>query len=174
MKIIVWLWNPGKEYEKTKHNVGFLFLDYFKEKYDFSEFNYESKFKWKISNWFYLWEKSILLKPQTYMNLSWESVRKIFDFYKINIDDLIIIYDDLSMDFWKIRFRDKWNAWWHNWIKSIIKFFSENFKRIKIWIGFNNNFEVSNWVLSKFSEEELIDFDRNIFLEVEKLLEKNS
>lgn len=173
MKVLVWLWNPWKEYEKTKHNVWFMFLDYFKEKNNFSEFSYESKFKWEISNWIINWEKAILLKPQTFMNLSWESVRKIFDFYKLNLDDFIVIYDDLSMDFWKIRFREKWSAWGHNWIKDIIKYFKEDFKRIKIWIGFNQKFEVSDWVLSKFSEEELIEFDKKIFDEVLEVLEKN-
>ena len=163
MKLIVWLWNPWKEYEKTKHNIWFLFLDYIKEKEGFSEFKNENKFKWEISNWIFLWEKSILLKPSTYMNLSWESIRKIMDFYKINIDDIIIIYDDLSMDFWKIRFRDKWSAWWHNWVKSIIQHIWEKFKRLKIWIWFNNNFEVSDWVLSKFKNEELEELDNSIF-----------
>lgn len=172
MKIIVWLWNPGEKYAKTKHNVWFLFLDFLKEKNNFSDFFYESKFKWEISSWFFSWEKTILLKPQTFMNLSWESVRKIFDFYKIDISDFIIIFDDLSMDFWKIRFREKWSAWGHNGIKDIIRFFKEDFKRIKIWIWFNPKFEVSDWVLSKFSEEELIDFSRDIFPEVEKLLEE--
>lgn len=173
MKIIVWLGNPWKEYEKTKHNVGFLFLDYFKEKNNFSDFSYESKFKAEISNGFFLWEKTILLKPQTFMNLSWESIRKIFDFYKISVDDFIVIYDDLSMDFWKIRFREKGSAWGHNWVKNIIKNFSENFKRIKVWIWYNDKFEVSDWVLSKFSEENLIDFDRDIFAKVSEILEKN-
>lgn len=163
MKLIVWLWNPWKEYEKTKHNIWFLFLDYIKEKENFSEFKNENKFKWEISNWIFLWEKSILLKPSTYMNLSWESIRKIMDFYKINIDDIIIIYDDLSMGFWKIRFRDKWSAWWHNWVKSIIQHIWEKFKRLKIWIWFNNNFEVSDWVLSKFKNEELEELDNSIF-----------
>lgn len=173
MKIVVWLGNPWKEYEKTKHNAGFLFLDYFKEKNNFSEFSYESKFKAEVSSGNFLWEKTILLKPQTFMNLSGESVRKIFDFYKISSDDFIIIYDDLSMDFWKIRFREKGSAWWHNGIKDIIRYFGENFKRIKIGIWYNSKFEVSDWVLSKFSEEELIDFDRDIFAEVSEILEKN-
>lgn len=173
MKIIIWLGNPWKEYEKTRHNVWFMFLEYFKNKFNFSDFSYESKFKWDISSWIYNWEKTILLKPQTFMNLSWESVKKIFDFYKLSLDDFIIIYDDLSMDFWKIRFRDKWSAWWHNWIKDIIRYFKEDFKRIKVWIWYNEKFEVSNWVLSKFSEEELIDFDRYIFESVEKILKEN-
>ena len=76
------------------------------------------------------------------------------------------------MEFWKIRFRESWSAWWHNWIKDIIRYFKEDFKRIKVWIWFNPKFEVSNWVLSKFSEEELIDFEREIFEKVEDLLKQ--
>ena len=172
MKIIVWLWNPTKEYEKTRHNTWFLFLDYFMQKNNFSDFSYESKFKAEISTWIFSWEKTILLKPQTYMNLSWESLRKIFDFYKLDLDDFIVIYDDLSMEFWKVRFRSKWSAGWHNWIKSIIKYFGQDFKRIKVWIWLNEKYEVSDWVLSKFSEEELIDLERGVFGEVEKMLEE--
>ena len=163
MKLIVWLWNPWKEYEKTKHNVWFLFLDYLIENEKFSDFKMESKFKWEISSWIFEWEKTLLLKPQTYMNLSWESIRKIVDFYKIDLEDIIIIYDDLSMNFWKLRFREKWSAGWHNGIKDIIKHFKDQFKRIKVWIWFNDNFEVSDWVLSKFSENELDDLNNEVF-----------
>ena len=81
MKLIVWLWNPWDKYEKTKHNVGFLFLNHLAEKENFSDFKTESKFKAKIASWIFKEEKTILLKPQTYMNLSWESIRKIVDFY---------------------------------------------------------------------------------------------
>lgn len=170
MKIIVWLWNPGDKYKITKHNVWFMFLDYLKEKEKFSEFIFESKFKWEISRWLYNWEKTILLKPQTFMNLSWESIKKLIDYYKIELEDFILVYDDMSMDFWKIRFREKWSAWWHNWIKNTINFIWENFKRIKIWIGFDKKYEVSDWVLSKFSEEELIDLENEIFKETILLL----
>ena len=149
-----------------------MFLDYFKKKNNFPDFTYESKFKWEISTWSLSSEKVVLLKPQTFMNLSWESVRKIVDFYKLSLEDFIVIYDDLSMEFWKIRFRESWSAWWHNWIKDIIRYFKEDFKRIKFWIWFNPKFEVSNWVLSKFSEEELIDFEREIFEKVEDLLKQ--
>lgn len=172
MKLVVWLWNPWDKYKYTKHNIWFLFLDYLKENNNFEEFKNESKFKAEISNWKINWEKTILLKPQTFMNLSWESIRKIIDFYKIDLNDIIIIYDDLSMGFWKLRFREKWSAWWHNWIKDIIKHFWENFKRIKVWIWFNSNYEVSDWVLSKFKEEELIDFEKSIFSDIEILLKE--
>jgi len=170
MKLLVWLWNPWKEYEKTKHNVWFLFLDYFKNKNHFTDFKKETKFKAEISSWQYNWEKTILLKPQTYMNLSWESIRKIVNFYKIDIENIIVIYDDMSMDFWKLRFREKWSAWGHNWVKDIIKHFWDNFKRIKIWIWFNTNYEVSDWVLSKFSNEELDQLENNVFKNAEILL----
>ena len=163
MKLIVWLGNPWNNYENTKHNVWFMFLDYFKNINKFDDFKFESKFKAELSSWIYKWEKTLLIKPQTFMNLSWDSIISITNFYKIDINDVIVIYDDLSMDFWKLRFRDKWSAWWHNWIKSIIKHFWENFKRIKIGIWFNDKFEVSDWVLSKFSEEEIIDLNNDVF-----------
>lgn len=172
MKLIIWLWNPWSKYLKTKHNIWFMFLDFLLSIENFSDFKLESKFKWEISNWLLNWEKTILLKPQTYMNLSWESVRKIVDFYKIDLEDIILIYDDISMEFGKLRFRNKWSAGWHNWIKDIIKHFKDNFKRIKIWIWFNDNFEVSDWVLSNFSEQELNVLDNNIFKEVNILLNK--
>ncbi len=173
MKLIIWLWNPWEQYQKTRHNVWFMFLDYLKEKENFPEFKYESKFKAEISSWIFLWEKTILLKPQTYMNLSWESLQKITNFYKIPTEDLIVIYDDLSMDLWKVRFRSKWSAWWHNWIKSIINFFWETFNRIKIWVWIDKKYEVSDWVLSKFKEEELIDLENEIFKETLEKLKEN-
>lgn len=172
MKLIVWLWNPWDKYTYTKHNIWFLFLDYLKDNNNFESFKNENKFKAEISNWKINWEKTILLKPQTFMNLSWESIRKIVDFYKIDLEDIIIIYDDLSMNFWKLRFREKWSAWWHNWIKDIIKHFWENFKRIKVWIWFDSRYEVSDWVLSKFKEDELLKFNKEIFSSIETLLKE--
>jgi len=173
MKIIVWLWNPWREYEKTKHNVWFMFLDYFIKKNNFSEFIFESKFKAELSNWIYNWEKTILVKPQTYMNLSWESIISTMNFYKIEKNNFLVIFDDLSMDFWKLRFRESWSAGWHNWIKSIIKYLWNDFKRIKVWIWYDSKFEVSDWVLSKFKEEELIDLENEIFKNTNSLLIQN-
>ena len=172
MKLIIWLWNPWEKYTKTKHNVGFLFLDYLITKEKFSEFKNELKFKAEISTWIFEWDKTILLKPQTYMNLSWESIRKIVDFYKIELEEIIVIYDDLSMDFWKLRFRGKWSAGWHNGIKDIIKHFEEKFKRIKVWIWFNDNYEVSDWVLSKFNTEEIWNLKSEIFPKIYSLLKE--
>jgi len=170
MKLIVWLWNPGKKYEKTRHNVWFLFLDYLKEKEKFSDFKSESKFKWEISEWKINSEKTILLKPHTFMNLSWESLRKVVDFYKIDLDDIIVIYDDKDMEFWKVRFRKTWSAGGHNGIKSIINHFWKDFKRIKIGIWYDNKYDVSDWVLWKFSKEELEKLNKEVFEKVLELL----
>lgn len=173
MKLIIWLWNPWNDYKNTRHNIWFMFLDYFQKKEWFIEFKNESKFKWEISFWEIKKEKIILLKPQTYMNLSWESIRKVVDFYKIELNDFIVIFDDISMDFWKIRFRDKWSAGWHNGLKDIIKHFKDSFNRIKIWVWFNTNYETSDWVLSKFKDEEIDKLKNDIFPICEKMLIEN-
>ena len=180
MKLIVWLWNPWKKYEKTRHNIWFMFLDFLISHLNpplegeiFSEFKIEKKFKAEISEWRLDWERTILLKPQTYMNLSGESLKKIVDFYKIDLEDIIIIYDDKDMEFWKVRFRETWSAWWHNWIKDIIKYFWKDFKRIKIWIWYDTKYDVSDWVLSNFTKEKLDALEKKIFHKALELL-KNS
>lgn len=164
MKIVIWLWNPWIEYSKTRHNTGFMFLDFLREKLGFEEFK-DSKFKALISEWVIDWEKIILLKPMTYMNLSWESVLPILSFFKLDFkSEIIVIFDDISLDFGKIRFRDKWRDWWHNGIKSIIqKLGSDEFKRIKIWVSLDPKFSVSDWVLSKFDRQELDLLEKDIF-----------
>jgi len=173
MKLLIWLWNPWEKYTNTKHNIWFMFFDFLKQNTNIWEFKLETKFRGEISVWIINWEKVILLKPQTYMNLSWESVKNVMSFYKINVDDILVVFDDISMNFWKIRFRDKWSAWWHNWIKDIIKFYWDNFKRIKIWIWFNEKYDISDWVLSKFNEEELNILNKDIFPDVLKILKEN-
>jgi len=172
MKLIIWLGNPGKQYEKTRHNVWFIFLDKFAKENNFSDFKHETKFKWEISEWRFDWEKTILLKPQTFMNLSWESIKKIVDFYKIDLEDFVVIYDDKDMEFWKIRFRETWSAWGHNWIKSIISHFWKNFKRIKIWIWYDTKYDVSDWVLWKFDSSDLADLDWEIYENILEILKK--
>jgi len=150
-----------------------MFLDFLQDTNNLESFRKEAKFKAEISEWLIYWEKTILVKPQTFMNLSWESVQKISSFYKIEQKDFIVIYDDISMDFAKIRFRNDGSAGWHNWVKDIIKYFWDKWKRIKIWVWFNDNYEVSDWVLSKFSENEIRKLEDYIFQEAAILLEKN-
>lgn len=173
MKLIIGLGNPWTQYTNTRHNAGFLFIDYFAKKNNFWDFSYESKFKADISSWIYEWEKTLLVKPQTFMNLSGESVQKIIHFYKLEQkDDIIVIYDDISMDFWKTRYRITGSAGWQNWVKDIIKKLSDEFKRIKIWIWLNKKYDVSDWVLSKFTADELIDLENEIFPKVSEILQE--
>jgi len=169
MKLIVWLGNPGNKYQDTRHNLGFIILDKFAKEEHFSEWKYESKFSADISSWIYNWEKTLLVKPQTFMNLSGESLQKICNFYKISFPDFLVIYDDKDMDFWKIRLRDTGSAGWHNGVKSIIQYFWTDWKRIKVWVGKTpEKYETSDWVLSNFSEEELIELDTTIYRELKK------
>lgn len=173
MKIIVWLWNPWDKYKETRHNIWFMFIEYLKSKYGFDDFK-DSKFKALISEGIFNWEKTILVKPMTYMNLSWESVALIMNFYKLNLEeDLLVVFDDISMEFWKLRFRETWTDGWHNGIKSIIKsFWSKDFKRIKIWIWKDQNYETSDWVLSKFKKDEILEINDIIIPEAIKLLKE--
>ncbi|EKE29393.1 MAG: Peptidyl-tRNA hydrolase [uncultured bacterium (gcode 4)] len=172
MKIIIWLWNPWLEYKETRHNVWFLFLDFLKDCWNFEDFK-DSKFKWVISEWNLSWEKIILLKPLTFMNLSWESISSIVNFYKLDFRiDIIVIFDDMSMGFGKLRYRPEWSAWWHNWIKSLISnLWSEAFQRIKIWVWQDKKYNVSDWVLSKFSKEEMDSLKTEIFPQALLMLE---
>lgn len=174
MKLIIWLWNPWTKYDNTRHNVWFMFLDFLIKELNL-EWKWEDNkksdsiiYKSILDN-----EEILLIKPQTFMNLSWESVLKLMSFYKIKKENIIIVYDDISMDFWKVRFRDKWSAGWQNWVKDIISKIWEEFKRIKIWIWQDRRFDLSAWVLSKFSSIELNKLDTNIFTEAKKILINN-
>jgi PTH1 family peptidyl-tRNA hydrolase len=149
-----------------------MFLDYFVEKNKFSGFTYESKFKADISSWFLNGEKTLFLKPQTFMNLSWESVIAVKNFYKIEASEIIIIFDDMSMEFWKVRYREGGSAWGHNGIKDIIRILWPDFPRLKVWVWYDKRYNVSNWVLSKFDEEELIDLDNEVWKKIEEKLEE--
>ncbi len=173
MKLIIWLWNPWKQYELTRHNLGFLFVDFLLKEEQFENFKYESKFKWDLSIWKISWEKVILFKPTTFMNLSWEAIKLITSFYKIDTQDILIIYDDISMDFWKIRLRENGSAWGHNWIKSIINHFWNDFNRIKIWIWYDKKYEVSDWVLSKFTKDEVNELNNSIYIKTYDFLIDN-
>ena len=173
MKLIVGLWNPGDKYRETRHNLGFIFLDKFALENWFWDWKYESKFTADISSGIIDWEKTFLIKPLTYMNLSGESVAKICSFYKLSAEDFIVIYDDISMEFWKVRVRDTGSAGWHNGVKSLIQHFKSNWTRIKVWVWEAWKYDVSDWVLSKFTADELIDIDNEIYNKISEELKKN-
>ena len=153
MKLIVGLGNPGKEYENTRHNMGFMMIDnYAKENnYEFSK----SKFGGIYTEFNLNGEKVILLKPQLYINLSGEVIKKYVDFYKISIDDVLIISDDLDMPFGKIKLKFSGSSGGHNGLKNIEHHLgTKDYKRIKIGISNNKNIDTRDYVLSKISKED--------------------
>jgi peptidyl-tRNA hydrolase, PTH1 family len=154
MKLIVGLGNPGKEYEKTRHNIGFIILDELSQSVK-TTFSYKSKFKGEITQVTIKGETVILLKPTTFMNLSGEAVNLVKKFYNINNEDILVVYDDLDLETGKVRFRQKGSAGGHNGIKSIISCINtENFHRFKIGIDRDARIPVVNYVLGKFTKEQ--------------------
>jgi peptidyl-tRNA hydrolase, PTH1 family len=164
MKLIVWLGNPGREYENTRHNVGFLMVDMLRDAFWLSDWS-DSRFSGVVSEGSIHGEKILLLKPTTYMNLSWESVSKVVNFYKLNpTTDILVLVDDLDMEFAKVRYRREGSAGGQNGIKSIIgQLGTPEFSRIKVGIGRDDRYSVSDWVLSRFKKEELETLRADIF-----------
>ena len=154
MKLITALGNPGEKYSKTRHNMGFMVADKLAEKYNFS-FKLESKFNAEIAKTNIEGESVIVCKPQTYMNLSGQSVRPILDYYKLSTDDLFLIYDDINLDLGKVRFRAKGSDGGHNGVKSIIlETKSDKFDRLKVGIGPQPQFmKAESFVLATFGKE---------------------
>ena len=159
MYIIVGLGNPTKEYDKTRHNVGFSVIDVLADRIgiDVSE----KKHRALCGKGMLEGQKVILAKPQTFMNLSGESVRAMVDFYKVSPDEVIIVYDDISLEPGQLRIRTKGSAGGHNGIKNIIAHLgTQEFPRIKVGVGEKPKYmDLADYVLSRFSkgEQELMD-----------------
>ena len=152
MFLIVGLGNPGREYDGTRHNIGFEAIDYISSKNNI-DIN-KSKFKGMFGEGFIKGQKVILLKPTTYMNLSGESIREVINFYKIDNNKIIVIYDDISLEIGKLRIREKGSAGGHNGINSIIaNMGTDVFPRIKIGVGQPKGDLVSH-VLGRFNKDE--------------------
>ena len=153
MFVIVGLGNPGKKYEKTRHNMGFLAIDKLAEKHDIKV--NKLKHKALTGDGFIFGQKALLVKPQTYMNLSGESVREIVSYYDIDLEDLIVIYD-VDLEIGTIRIRKKGSAGSHNGMKSIIgQIQSKDFPRIRIGIGKSGGgAEWKDFVLGKTSKQD--------------------
>ncbi|MDO4788837.1 MAG: aminoacyl-tRNA hydrolase [Johnsonella sp.] len=154
MKIIAGLGNPGREYAHTRHNAGFKLIDELAGRYGI-EMN-EKKHKAICGRGVIEGEKVILMKPQTYMNRSGESIRAAMDFYKLLPEDIIVVFDDISLDAGQLRIRKKGSAGGHNGIKSIISHLgSMDFPRIKIGVGGKpEGYDLADYVLSGFQEGE--------------------
>ncbi len=158
MKLFVGLGNPGKKYENTRHNAGFLALDKFAEiaKVDIDK----SDFKGLFTSFTYNAEKIYLLKPQTYMNLSGQSVVSLMNFFKIEVDELYVIYDDMDISPGQIRLKEDGSSGGHKGMQNIIELLgTTNIKRIRIGIGKPEHDGVDH-VLQKLTDE-----DKKIFME---------
>ena len=154
--LIVGLGNPGKKYETTRHNAGFMCIDKLsdEEKIDVKKL----KFHALIGDGYINSHKVILMKPQTMMNNSGQAIKECATFYKIPVENIIVIYDDISLEPGKLRIRRKGSAGGHNGIKSIISHLgSENFPRLKIGVGAkpHPDYDLVDWVLGSFPKDQL-------------------
>lgn len=150
MYIIAGLGNPGTQYMGTRHNVGFSVIDELADQYNISVDT--AKHKGMIGKGMIAGQKVLLVKPMTYMNLSGECIREVMDYYKADISELIVIFDDISLEPGKLRLRPKGSAGGHNGLKSIIAHLgTDQFQRIKFGVGDKpKGWDLADWVLGKF------------------------
>lgn len=161
MKLIVGLGNPGKEYDKTRHNAGFSVMDEICKELG-CELT-QKKFKALYATVKVNGESVLLMKPQTYMNLSGEAVQAAMKFYQISNKDLLVIYDDMDLPVGKIRIREKGSAGGQNGMKNIIKMIgTQEFTRIRVGIGKDARIPVVDYVLGKIRKEEMADFEKAV------------
>lgn len=162
MFVVVGLGNPGKDYANTRHNVGFDTLDLLAHRNNI-KIN-KIKFKSVYGEGSIGGEKVLLLKPQTYMNNSGIAILELYNFYKLSIKNIIVVVDDIDIEFGTIRVKGKGSAGSHNGLKSIIYHLqSEDFPRVKIGIGEKREGQdLANFVLSKFTKDERVDIDAAI------------
>lgn len=161
IKLIVGLGNPGAEYELTRHNVAWILLDTHPE---IRSANWKSKFKGEYTDFNIGTGKVYALKPQTFMNLSGESVSPLCQFFKINPDEILVVQDELDLPFGQIHFKKGGGLAGHNGLKSIAKHLgTQDFYRLRVGIGRPDRGSVSSWVLSKFPAS--MDMELGIVME---------
>ncbi len=163
MVIIAGLGNPTREYENTRHNIGFMAIDALADKYNISVM--DCKHKALIGKGMMNGTKVVLVKPLTYMNLSGEAIRAVADYYKVDAQsELIVIYDDVSLDVGQLRIRKKGSAGGHNGIKNIIaNLGNDTFMRIKIGVGEKpKGYDLADYVLGHFSKDELVVMNESL------------
>lgn len=160
MKLIVGLGNPGIQYQLTRHNAGFIIVDDLIKELNLT--NKETKFSGEFIKTKYQNQDIILLKPLTFMNLSGSCLASFINFFKVKPEDVLIVHDEIDLDFGRIQFKNNGSAAGHNGLKDIFsKTNTNNFSRLRIGIGRNSNFSTVNWVLSNFTSEELARINNN-------------
>ena len=168
MFVILGIGNPGKKYDGTRHNIGFIAMDYMSEKYGI-KIN-KIKHKSLIGEGNIAGERVILVKPQTFVNLSGEALREVCAYYKVPAENVIVIHDDVSLDCGKLRIRKKGSDGGHNGLKSIIyQLNSDEFTRIKIGVGAKpEHYDLADWVLGHFSKDEVSHLSKLVDCVVEE------
>ena len=161
MKLVVWLGNPWQSYKATRHNIWATMLERFLDLEKIWNLKYDNKWKAEILTTDQFGDKVIFCAPQTYMNLSWESVWPLAKFYKIKPEDILVLHDEIDFVVGRIAMKKWWSAAWHNGLKSIIeKLWTKDFNRIRIGVGRPaTSSMVADYVLSTFkpNEKELMD-----------------
>lgn len=153
MFVIAGLGNPGKKYENTRHNMGFLVIDRLAEKNNINV--NKIKHKALVGDGFISGRKSLLVKPQTYMNLSGEALSEVVNYYDVELENLIVIYDDFDLEAGAIRIRKKGSAGSHNGMKSVISLLkSQDFPRIRIGIGKSGGLDWKDFVIGRVGSSE--------------------
>lgn len=181
MKIIIGLGNPGAEYESTRHNTGFFFVDKIKSSWSFPAFEFNKKLNCEVSKNVIIGKEILIVKPSTFMNLSGVATKNILDFYKLTPDDIIVIHDDLDIAIGKYRVAPDSSSAGHHGVENIIeKLGTQKFTRIRIGIGKETEegaiacrLDAKNFVLQKFSPEELEKIEKisdTVLEEIEKIV----
>ena len=172
MKIIFAQGNPGTEYEKTRHNAGFLALDYYAGKHN-AQFQTKSKFHADIAELTIDGEKVLLVKPTTYYNETGKCARALADFYKVETTDILVIHDELALPFGTLRTREKGSDAGNNGIKSLNAHLGENYGRIRVGTANELAEKQSSYdfVLSKFNAEEAKKLTTDIFPKISDLID---
>ncbi len=164
MLLIIGLGNPGKEYEKTRHNAGFILVDKIGKNYNFPDFEFNKKFNAEISKGQLENREILLAKPRTFMNKSGEAVNAILDFYKISPENIIVVHDDIDIELGKYKIALDSRSAGHNGVQDIMdKLGTQKFKRIRIGIKPEEKiYDASDFVLQKFGKEEWEKLDKTL------------
>jgi len=149
MKLIVGLGNPGSTYQMNRHNIGFMVVDSVQEEEEFPEWS--DKFKGSYTKK----DDVILLKPQTYMNLSGHSVQACMTFFKLTLDDICVIHDDIELSLGEVKTKQGGSAKGHNGLRSLDRCMGQNYKRVRCGVGRPTHGDIASYVLSNFSKDEL-------------------
>lgn len=162
MKLVIGLGNPGNKYLNTRHNVGFMAIDAYLKKQGLSA-KFDQKFDGEICKTTSAEEKVIFLKPSTFMNLSGTSIQRAMQYFDVSLDDILIIVDDVNLDTGKLRLRHTGGHGGHNGLRHIIGTLkSEEFKRIRVGVGYENNMPLDRFVLGKFNDDDMSLIARSI------------